>query len=142
MRLHDRAIDQIQTVARFRCQRVENPLPDAAPGPTIETIIRCRVWPITLRQIAPRHPGAQHVKYRVHDPSIVSADTPSTLRHQWLKRSPFVIAQIESHGPPPSTVNHVRLCFSTNYLGTDPSEIVTLCAVLGLATCLVSLGIW
>ena len=40
MCLHDRAVDQIQTVARFCCQRVENLLPDAAARPPIEAIVR------------------------------------------------------------------------------------------------------
>ena len=32
--LHDSAVDQIKTVTRLRCQRVENPLPDAVSSPT------------------------------------------------------------------------------------------------------------
>ena len=35
---HDGAVDQIQTVARFGCQRIEGPLPDAASRPAIEAI--------------------------------------------------------------------------------------------------------
>ena len=108
MSFYDCAVDQIQTVARFRCQRVENPLPDAASGPTVEAIVSGRVRPIAFRQIAPGHPGAQHVKYRVHDPTIVSTCALATFRHQRLKKSPIVIAQIKSHDPPPTTVNHVR----------------------------------
>src|SRR5271170_8081907 len=123
MGFHNRTVDQIQTVARFRCQRVENPLPDAAPRPTVEAIIRCRVRPIAFRQIAPRHAGAQHVKYRVHDLSIVSAGAHSALRHQRLKNSPFVIAQIKSHDPPPITVNHDHYDFSRSYVSTDPSPM-------------------
>ena len=121
MSLHDRTVDQIQTVAGFRCQGVENPLPDAASRPTVEAIVRRRVWPVSFRQIAPRHPRAQHVKYRIHDLSIVSAGAHSALRHQWLKKSPFVIAQIKSHDPPPITVNHDHYVFSRNYVGTDPN---------------------
>ena len=121
MGFYDRAVDQIQTVARFRCQSVENPLPDAASRPTIEAIVSRRVRPIAFRKIAPRHPSAQHVKYRVHDPSIVNACAHSTFRHQRLQKSPLVIAQIKSHDPPPDTVNHVQPCFSIIYVGTDPS---------------------
>jgi len=121
MGFHDRTIDQIQGVARFRGQRVESPFPDATSRPTVEAIISRRVRPVAFWQIAPWHPGAQHVKYRVHDPSIVSARTPSTFRHQRLQKSPFLIAQIKSHDPPPTTVNHVRHCFSIIYVGTDPS---------------------
>jgi hypothetical protein len=39
MGFHDPIIDQIQTVARFRCQGVENPLPDAASRPTFEAVV-------------------------------------------------------------------------------------------------------
>jgi hypothetical protein len=124
MGFHDGAVDQIQTVARFRCQRVENPLPDAATGPTVEAIVRRRVRPISLGQIAPRHPGTQHIEYRVHNLAIVSAGALPTLRHQRLKKSPFVIAQIKSHDAPPRTVNHVRSNYSIRYLGTDPSITV------------------
>jgi hypothetical protein len=53
---HDRAVDQIQSVARFRCQRVENLLPDAASRPTVEAIVSRRVRAVALRQIAPRLP--------------------------------------------------------------------------------------
>jgi hypothetical protein len=121
MGFHDRAVDQIQAVARFRCQRVENPFPDAASRPAVEAIVRRCIRPIAFRQIAPRHPGAQHVKYRVHNLAIVSACAPSSFRHQWLQKSPFVIAQIKSHDPPLTTVNHDRLDFSRNYVGTDPN---------------------
>jgi hypothetical protein len=88
-----------------------------------EAIVRRRVRPVAFRQIAPRHPGAQHVKYRVHDLSIVSAGTHSALRHQRLKKSPFVIPQIKSHDPTPITVNHDHYDFSRSYLGTDPRMI-------------------
>ncbi len=123
MSLHDRAVDHIQTVARFRCQRVENPLPDAAPRPTIEAIVRGRVGPIAFRQVTPRHASAQHVEYRIHDPAVVGTSALSALRHQRLQQSPFLVAQIKSHDPPPSTVNHVRRYFSMDYLGTDPKVL-------------------
>src|SRR6202042_442380 len=109
------------TVARFRCQRVENPLPDAASRPAVEAIVYRRIRPVAFRQIAPRHPGAQHVKYRVHNLPIVSAGAHSALRHQRLEKSPFLIAQIKSHDPPPSTVNHDHDDFSRTYVGTDPN---------------------
>src|SRR3954454_20376942 len=121
MGFHNRAIDQIQTVPRSRCERIKNPFPDAAPRPAVEAIVRRCIWPIALRQIAPRHPGAQHVKDRVHDLTIVSPGALSALRHQRLEKSPFVVAQIKSHDPPPRTVNHVRSNYSIRYLGTDPS---------------------
>src|ERR1700704_3579200 len=121
MGFDDGAVDQIQTVARFRSKGIKNPFPDAASRPTVEAIVGCRVRPIAFRQIAPRHPGAQNVKYRVQDSSIVRASTLSALWHQRLKNSPFVIAQIKSHDPPPSTVNHVRSNYSIHYLGTDPN---------------------
>jgi hypothetical protein len=57
-------------------------------------------------QISPRHPRPQHVNYRVHNPSIVGASALSNLRHQRLQKSPFLIAQIKSHDPPPRTVIH------------------------------------
>ena len=122
MSFHDRAVDQVQAVARFRCQGVENSLPDAASGPAVKAIVRCRVGSIALRQIAPRHPRAQHVKYCIHDLSIVSPSALAASRHQRLERSPFIIAQVKSHDPPPSTVNHVRSNYSMIYLGTDPSS--------------------
>src|SRR6266446_1586936 len=122
MGFHDRAVDQVKTVARFRCQRVKNPFPDATSRPTVEAIVRRRVWPIAVRQIAPRHPRAQHIKYRVHDLAIVSAPALSSFRHQRLQKSPFVIAQIKSHDPPPTTVNHFKTRFSMAYVGTDPSQ--------------------
>jgi hypothetical protein len=75
------------------------------------------------RKIELRHPGAQHIKYRIHDLAIVSAGTHSALRHQRLEKSPFVIAQIKSHAPPPITVNHDPYDFSRSYVGTDPNEL-------------------
>ncbi|MGO8866395.1 MAG: hypothetical protein ACLQME_07840, partial [Alphaproteobacteria bacterium] len=42
-------------------------------------------------------------------------------RHQRLEKSPLLIAQIKSHDPPPTTVNHNPVSFSSNYVGTDPS---------------------
>jgi hypothetical protein len=53
--------------------------------------------------------------------AIVSAGALSALRHQRLGKSPFAVAQIKSHDPPPRTVNHVRPVYSIRYLGTDPS---------------------
>src|SRR5262249_47509448 len=102
-------------------QSVENAFPNAAPRPTIEPVVRRCAWPIALRQIAPRDSGAQHVKYRVHELSIIHPGSSSALRHQWLKQSPFVVAEIKSHDPPPSTVNHIRSTYSMSYLGTDPN---------------------
>src|SRR4029079_9829698 len=121
MSFHDGAVDQIQTVARLGGQGVKEAFPDAAPRPTIEPVVRRCVRPIALGQIAPRHSSAQHVKYRVHDLPIIRAGTLSAFRHQRLKQSPFVVAEIKSHDPPPSTVNHVRLNYSMSYLGTDPN---------------------
>src|SRR4029079_2046085 len=121
MSFHDGAVDQIQTVARLGGQGVKEAFPDAAPRPTIEPVVRRCVRPIALGQIAPRHSSAQHVKYRVHDLPSIRAGTLSAFRHQRLKQSPFVVAEIKSHDPPPSTVNHVRLNYSMSYLGTDPS---------------------
>ena len=44
MGFYDGTVDQIQAVARFRCQGVENPLPDAASRPTIEGVLYAVVW--------------------------------------------------------------------------------------------------
>ena len=121
MRFHNRAIDQIQTVARFCRQSIENMLPDSSPRPAVEPIVRTRVRAVAFGQIAPRDPGPQHVKYCIYDPSIVRARALPTLRHQRLENRPFLIAEIESHDPPPPAVNHDPCCFSVNYAGTDPN---------------------
>src|SRR5258708_93666 len=122
MRFHNRAIDQIQTVARFCRQSIENMLPDSSPRPAVEPIVRTRVRAVAFGQIAPRNPGPQHVKYCIYDPSIVRARALPTLRHHRLENRPFLIAEIESHDPPPPAVNHDPGCFSVNYAGTDPSH--------------------
>ena len=121
MRFHNRAIDQVQTVARFCRESIENTLPHPSPRPAVEPIVRTRVRAIAFGQIAPRDPGPQHVKYCIYDPSIVRARALPTLRHQRLKNRPFLIAEIESHDPPPPAVNHDPCCFSVNYAGTDPN---------------------
>src|SRR5215475_1565994 len=121
MRFHNRAIDQVQTVARFCRESIENTLPHPSPRPAVEPIVRTRVRAIAFGQIAPRDPGPQHVKYCIYDPSIVRARALPTLRHQRLKNRPFLIAEIESHDPPPPAVNHDPCCLSVNYAGTDPS---------------------
>src|ERR1039458_8084021 len=117
---HNGAIDQIQTVARFRRQLLEDTLPDASARPTVEAIISRRVGAVACRQIPPWHSGPQHVKYRIHNLAIVNARALSALRQQWLKKRPVLIAQIKSNDPPPRTVNHVRSNYSIIYLGTDP----------------------
>ena len=122
MGFHDRAVDQIETIARFRRQRVEDPLPDTASRPTIEAIVGRRVRPVSLGQVSPRHARAQHVKDRVHDLAIINARTLPALRQQGFEERPVLIAQIKSHDPPPRTVNHVRPNYSIVYLGTDPSR--------------------
>jgi len=122
MGFHYRTVDQIKTVARFRGQPIENPLPDATSSPAVEAIVSCRVRSIPFGQVSPRHPCAQHVKYRVHNPAIVCARALSSLRHQWLQKSPVLVAQIKSHDPPPVTVNHDPSAFSRNYVGTDPNQ--------------------
>src|SRR5262245_54557862 len=122
MRFHNRAIDQVQTVARFCRQRIENTLPDSSPRPAVEPIVRARVRAVAFGQIAPRDPGPQHVKYCIYDPSVVRARALPALRHQRLENRPFLIAEIESHDPPPPAVNHDPGCFSVNYAGTDPRQ--------------------
>ena len=121
MRFHNRAIDQVQTVARFCRESIENTLPDSSPRPAVEPIVRTRVRAVAFGQIAPRDPGPQDVKYCIYDPSIVRTRALPTLRHQRLKNRPFLIAEIESHDPPPPGVNHDPCCFSVNYAGTDPN---------------------
>src|SRR5262249_20780299 len=113
-------IDQVQTVARICRQCIENTLPDSSPRPAVEPIVRTRVRAVAFGQIAPRDPGPQHVKYCIYDPPVVRARTLPTLRHQRLENRPFLIAEIESHDPPPPAVNHDPCCFSVNYAGTDP----------------------
>src|SRR5437868_10038852 len=122
MRFHNGAIDQVQTVARFCCESIEDTLPHPSPRPAVEPIVRTRVRAIAFGQIAPRDPGPQHVKYCIYDPSIVRARALPTVRHQRLENRPFLIAEIESHDPPPPAVNHDPCCFSVNYAGTDPSQ--------------------
>jgi hypothetical protein len=124
MRFHNRAIDQVQTVARFCRQRIENTLPDSSPRPAVEPIVRACVRAVAFGQIAPRNPGPQHVKYCIYDPPVVRARALPTLRHQRLEKGPFLIAEIESHDPPPPAVNHDPGCFSVNYAGTrDPGSL-------------------
>ena len=106
MGFHDRAVDQIEAVARLRSQRVEDALPDAASGPPVEAIVGRRIRAVAFGQIPPRHPGAQYVEDCVHDLAIINPGTLSAPRHQRLKQRPFFIAQIESHDPPPGRVNH------------------------------------
>src|SRR5215471_574800 len=125
MRFHNRAIDQVQTVARFCCQSIENTLPHSSPRPAVEPIVRTRVRAVAFGQIAPRDPGPQYVKYCIYDPPVLRARALPTLRHQRLENRPFLIAEIESHDPPPPAVNHDPCCFSVNYAGTDPSLIIT-----------------
>src|SRR6516162_1335671 len=105
--------------ARFCRQRVEDPPPDAAPGPSVEAIVGRRVWPVALRQTPPRHPCAQHVEDGVHDFAVVTPCALPSFRHQRLEKFPFLVAQLESHDPPPPTVNHLRPLFS----GTDSKRI-------------------
>src|SRR5262249_45817450 len=123
MRFHNRAIDQVQTVAGFCRQRIENTLPDSSPRPAVEPIVCTRVRAIAFGQIAPRDPGPQYEKYCIYDPPVLRARALPTLRHQRLENRPFLIAEIESHDPPPPAVNHDPSCFSVNYAGTDPSLI-------------------
>jgi hypothetical protein len=135
MGFHNRAVDQIKAIARFRGQPIENPLPNTASRPAIEAIVSRRVRPVPFGQVSPRHPCAQHVKYRIYDPAIVGARALASFRHQWLQKSPIRIAQIKSHDPPPSTVNHDRLCFSRNYVGTDPRACLQLSRIIAAANC-------
>src|SRR5690349_13964895 len=116
-----RAVDEMKTVARFRCQRVENLLPDPASRPPVEAVVSRRVGSIALRQISPRHPGSQHVKDRVHDLAILGTCALAASGHQWLQQSPFLLAQIKPHDSPPTTVNHDYPIFSRHYVSTDPS---------------------
>jgi hypothetical protein len=81
---------------------------------------------VAFGQIAPRDPGPQHVNI-VYDPSIVRARALPTLRHERLENRPFLIAEIESHDPPPPAVTHDPCCFSVNYAGTDPSMVQGSC---------------
>src|SRR5260370_14370479 len=104
MRFHNRAIDQIQTVARFCRQSIENMLPDSSPRPAVEPIVRTRVRAVALWQIAPRTPGPQHVKYCIYDPSIVRARALPTLRLQRLQTLPLPPSHIAFHDPPPPPV--------------------------------------
>src|SRR5512139_687304 len=39
---------------------------------------------------------------------------------QRFEQRPFFTAEIKSHDPPPHAMNHARLNYSMNYLGTDP----------------------
>src|SRR5450755_1028241 len=121
MSFHNGAVDQIQTVARFRRQLVEDTLPDPTSRPTVETIISRRIGAVACRQIPPRHSGPQHVKYRIHNLAIVNSRALSALRQQRFEQRPVLIAQIKSLDPPPRTVNHVRPNYSIVYLSTDPS---------------------
>ena len=125
MGFHNRTVDQIKAIARFRGQLVENTLPDPTSRPTVEAIISRRVRAVACRQIPPRHSGAQHIKYRIHDLAIVNSRALSALRQQRFEQRPVLIAQIKSHDPPPRTVNHVHSNYSIIYLGTDPNTFLT-----------------
>jgi hypothetical protein len=128
MGFHNCAVDQIKAVARFRGQPIENPLPDAASRSTVEAVVSHCVRSIPFGQISPRHPCPQHVKYRFNDPAIVGARALSSFRHQWLQKSPILIAQIKSHDPPPLTVNHDHSGFSRNYVATYPNSSTMKCS--------------
>ena len=95
MSFHDGAIDQIQAIARLGRQPIENALPDASAGPTVEPVISRCVRPVARRQITPRHSGAQHIKNGIYDLAVVNPRTPSALRQQRFEQRPFLIAQIQ-----------------------------------------------
>src|SRR5436309_518329 len=84
---------QVQTVARFCRQRIENTLPHSSPSPAVEPIVRAYVRAVAFGQIAPRDAGPQHVNYCIYDPPVVRARALPTLRHQRLENRPFLIAE-------------------------------------------------
>src|SRR5258706_244626 len=57
MGFHDRVVNQIEPVARLRSQRVEYPLPAAAPGSPVKAAIGRRIRAVAFGQIPPRHPS-------------------------------------------------------------------------------------
>ena len=104
MSFHNRAVDHVETVRGFSRQRVEHSFPDAAPGPAVEAVIGRRIRPVALRQVPPRHPGAQHVEDRVQDLAVVNPPALPARGHQRLQKSPFLVDQIMTRalasGPP------------------------------------------
>jgi hypothetical protein len=68
--------------------------PDAAPRPTCEAIVYCRVRSVRFGTIAPAAAALQHVDNAAdHSPIVFALDTSHIGRQVWFDPLPLLIAQ-------------------------------------------------
>jgi len=92
MDAHDRAVDHLHLAVVRLDDRIHHAIPDACLAPAVEAIVGARVWPVSLRQIAPRRSRAQHPEDTVENTSIVLRfGATSVHRQQRLDDDPFEI---------------------------------------------------
>jgi len=94
MRLCGRAVDDLHVTGADRDQSGEQPLPNAAMGPSIETVVDRRGRAEERRTILPTTAHFQHVNDTAQDPAIILAMRARlVLRQQRLDRIPLCVTQ-------------------------------------------------
>jgi len=97
---HDRAVDHLHLAVVSLDDSIHQAIPDACLAPAVEAIVGGRVRPVSLRQIAPRRPRAQHPEDAVENTPVVLRFGASPVRRQErLDNAPLEVGQVVAHDP-------------------------------------------
>lgn len=100
MNAHNRAVDHLHVAIVRLDDRVHQSVPDARFAPAIEAVVRARVRPIALGQIAPRGARPQHPKDAVENTPIVSRfGTSAVHRQNRFDNAPLEVGEVVAHDP-------------------------------------------
>ena len=110
---HDSGVNHHVLVVVVTGQKPENPLENAALGPSVEALIDDLPVAKALGQIAPRNAGAKPEENGFNEQAIVrrrAAHMAFTARQNILDPIPLVVAQgISSHRSAPPRADHSRV---------------------------------
>jgi hypothetical protein len=110
---HDSGVNHHVLVVVVAGQKPENPLENAALGPSVEALIDDLPVAKALGQIAPRNAGAKPEQNGFDEQAIVrrrAANMAFTARQNILDPIPLVVAQcISSHRSAPPRADHSRV---------------------------------
>jgi len=96
MRPCDRGIDEASCVIQLHLERLEDALEVTGLRPVGKAVVDGLPFAVSLRQIAPRRPGLEHVNDRVEEAAVASARFSAVAMNERFYLLPLCVGQLMS----------------------------------------------
>ena len=102
MHAYRRTVDHLHRAIAGLDDGVHQAVPDAGLAPAVEAVVGGGVGTVSLRQVAPRRPRAQHPEYAIENTTVpLRPHATPALRQKRFDDTPLGVAQVVAHDPSP-----------------------------------------